>query len=75
MWTHPQLQARNRWRTVATPVGDIPALLPPGVNSAFDYRMDAVPAVGQHNAAILAALGWTPAQIQALQADTRELAA
>ena len=43
--------ARNRWRTVATPAGEVPALLPPGVNSAFDYRMEAVPTVGQHNAA------------------------
>ncbi|HEY0200104.1 MAG TPA: CaiB/BaiF CoA-transferase family protein [Burkholderiaceae bacterium] len=68
LWAHPQLQARQRWRTVDTPVGPVPALLPPGVNSAFDYRMDAVPAVGQHNAAILAALGWSAEQIDALQA-------
>lgn len=75
LWAHPQLQARKRWHSVATPAGNVPALLPPGVNSAFDYRMDAVPALGQHNTAILGALGWTPAQIQALQADTRALPA
>ena len=68
LWAHPQLQARSRWRQVATPAGEVPALLPPGVNSAFDYRMDAVPAVGQHNAAILAELGWSAEQIDALQA-------
>ncbi|WP_026434878.1 MULTISPECIES: CaiB/BaiF CoA-transferase family protein [unclassified Acidovorax] len=67
LWAHPQLAARQRWRTVGTPAGEVPALLPPGVNSAFDYRMDAVPAVGQHNAAILAALGWSAEQIDALQ--------
>ncbi len=67
LWAHPQLQARQRWRTVDTPAGPVPALLPPGVNSAFDYRMDAVPAVGQHNAAILAELGWSAEQIDALQ--------
>lgn len=67
LWAHPQLQARSRWRQVATPAGEVPALLPPGVNSAFDYRMDAVPAVGQHNAAILAELGWSAEQIDALQ--------
>ena len=66
LWAHPQLKARERWREVDTPVGRIPALLPPGVSSAFDYRMDAVPAVGQHNAAILAELGWTAEQIAAL---------
>ena len=68
LWAHPQLAARQRWSVVDSPVGRIPALLPPGVNSAFDYRMDAVPAVGQHNAAILAELGWSAEQIDALQA-------
>lgn len=67
LWQHPQLQARERWRTVATPAGDVPALLPPGVNNAFDYRMAPVPAVGQHNAAILAELGWSAEQAAALQ--------
>ncbi|WP_312305989.1 CaiB/BaiF CoA-transferase family protein [Pulveribacter sp.] len=68
LWAHPQLAARGRWRGVATPVGEVPALLPPGVNSAFDYRLDPVPAVGQHTAAILAELGWSAAQVDALQA-------
>lgn len=67
LWRHPQLQARERWRIVATPEGDVPALLPPGVNSAFDYRMEPVPAVGQHNATILAELGWSAEQAAALQ--------
>lgn len=53
VWAHPQLKARDRWRSVGSPAGDIPALLPPGRNSAFDYRMDPVPAVGEHTAAIL----------------------
>ncbi|WP_286996850.1 MULTISPECIES: CaiB/BaiF CoA transferase family protein [Comamonas] len=68
LWLHPQLQARQRWRTVGTPVGEVPALLPPGVNSAFDYRMEPVPAVGQHNASILAELGWSAEQIAAVNA-------
>ena len=67
LWAHQQLSARQRWRTVGTPAGDVPALLPPGVNSAFDYRMDPIPAVGQHNAAILAELGWSAEQVAALQ--------
>ena len=69
LWAHPQLQARQRWRTVGTPKGDVPAMLPPGVNSAFDYRMDAVPSVGQHNASIFSSLGWSAEQIAALQTD------
>lgn len=47
VWMHPQLKARQRWTQVGTSVGPIPALLPPGVNSEFTPRMDAVPALAQ----------------------------
>jgi itaconate CoA-transferase len=57
LWAHPQLVARQRFVEVASPVGTIPALLPPGRNNHFDYRMDPVPAVGEHTAAILQTLG------------------
>ncbi|WP_423935016.1 CaiB/BaiF CoA transferase family protein [Comamonas sp. 23] len=56
LWAHPQLLARQRFAQVDTPVGTVPALLPPGRNNQYDYRMDAVPAVGEHTAAILDAL-------------------
>ncbi|MFM0291434.1 CaiB/BaiF CoA transferase family protein [Paraburkholderia megapolitana] len=68
VWAHPQLQARERWRTVGTPAGEIPALLPPGVPNTVDPRMDAVPALGEHTDAILGELGYTSAQIDALRA-------
>jgi itaconate CoA-transferase len=58
VWTHPQLQARQRWTEVATPSGPIPALLPPGKTEAYSPRMDAVPGLGQHTEAILRELGW-----------------
>ena len=67
LWEHPQLKARDRWRQVETPVGDIPALLPPGRISSFDYRMDAVPAVGEHTQAILLELGRGDSDIAAMQ--------
>jgi len=57
LWAHPQLKARQRWQTVGSPAGDIPALLPPGRNNSFDYRMEPIPAVGQHTEAILRELG------------------
>jgi itaconate CoA-transferase len=57
LWSHPQLQARERWRTVGTPSGEVPALLPPARNDSFEYRMDPVPAVGEHTQAILRELG------------------
>ena len=66
LWAHPQLTARQRWCSVDTPAGPVQALLPPGANSAFDYRMEAVPAVGEHSAAILAELGWSAERISAL---------
>ena len=67
LWAHPQLKARDRWRQVASPVGDIPALLPPGRISSFEYRMDAIPAVGQHTSAILRELGQGDEAIAALR--------
>ncbi|WP_039050502.1 CaiB/BaiF CoA transferase family protein [Comamonas thiooxydans] len=63
LWGHAQLQARQRWRQVASPAGEIPALLPPGRHSSFEYRMDAVPAVGEHTEAILRSLGRNEADI------------
>ncbi|MBV5298121.1 MAG: CoA transferase [Rhodoferax sp.] len=68
LWSHPQLTARQRWQTVGSPAGDLPALLPPGRSNAFDCRMDPVPAIGQHTEAILRELGQTQAQIAALRA-------
>ncbi|MDR3452005.1 MAG: CaiB/BaiF CoA-transferase family protein [Rhodoferax sp.] len=68
LWAHPQLKARSRWQSVGSPAGDIPALLPPGRNSSFDYRMDAVPGVGQHTEAILRELGQSDAAITAMRA-------
>ena len=68
VWAHPQLQARQRWQTVGSPAGDIPALLPPGRSNAFDHRMDPVPAVGEHTEAILRELGQDDAAIATLRA-------
>ena len=59
LWAHPQLQARKRWTQVDSPAGSLPALLPPGLQSGFEYTMGPIPSVGQHNAAILKELGMT----------------
>lgn len=55
-WEHPQLEARGRWRAVGTEFGSVPALLPPLASDAFEPRMDPVPSLGQHTAAVLAEL-------------------
>ena len=68
LWAHPQLKARDRWVSVGSPAGDIPALMPPGRSNAFAYRMDPIPAVGQHTEAILRELGQDEATIASLRA-------
>jgi len=62
-WDHPQLRARERWHSVESPNGLIPALLPPGINTAYEYRMDKIPGVGEHTEAILKELGYSQEQI------------
>jgi itaconate CoA-transferase len=69
LWKHEQLQARQRFTEVDTPNGTIAALLPPGLNDSYEYRMDPVPAVGEHTNAILLELGMTPTEIEALRAQ------
>lgn len=69
LWKHEQLKARQRWTEVGTPAGNIPALLPPGLNDSYDFRMDAIPAVGQHTESILKELGMSDADISQMRAS------
>ena len=69
VWDHPQLKARERWENINSPVGELPALLPPGRNNRYDYRMDAVPGLGQHTDAILHELKLSDAQIEKLKSN------
>jgi crotonobetainyl-CoA:carnitine CoA-transferase CaiB-like acyl-CoA transferase len=66
---HPQLAARDRWRTVGTSAGDIKALRPPPVISGFEQPMGAVPGLGQHTDAVLGELGLTAAELAQLRAN------
>lgn len=69
VWNHPQLKARERWTSVQSPVGFIPALLPPGMPQSFEPRMDAIPALGQHSERILLELGYTADDVVRLSAE------
>jgi itaconate CoA-transferase len=55
---HPQLKARERWSTVGSPVGPLPALLPPVEMENVEPVMNEVPSLGQQTDAILAELGF-----------------
>ncbi|MCX0277342.1 CoA transferase [Nocardia zapadnayensis] len=66
---HPQLVDRGRWTSIDTPAGPIEAVLPPVTMSGVEYRMDPIPAVGEHSDTILAGIGRTPEQIAALHAE------
>ena len=68
-WDHPQLEARDRWRTVASAAGPVDALKPPFNIDGLEPRMDSIPAVGEHTRAVLAELGFGPDEIAALSAD------
>ena len=67
LWAHPQLAARQRWVQVDSPAGPLPALKPPGMPEGVPPRMDAIPALGQHSAAVLRELGLTDDEVAALQ--------
>jgi itaconate CoA-transferase len=69
LWTHPQLVARERFRSIDSPAGELQALLPPATVDSFDARMDAVPALGEHSVKILRELGRPDAEIRQLQSD------
>jgi itaconate CoA-transferase len=69
VWAHPQLKARNRWTEVQSPVGLLPALLPPATSNQFDARMDPIPAIGEHTKAILKELGVAETTVARLVAD------
>jgi itaconate CoA-transferase len=54
---HPQLAARNRWTTVSSPGGEIPALVPPHNLQGVAAVMGPVPALGQHTVEVMTELG------------------
>jgi crotonobetainyl-CoA:carnitine CoA-transferase CaiB-like acyl-CoA transferase len=66
VWAHPQLQARGRWREVATPAGPLPAWEPPG-HAAGEAAMGPIPAVGEHTKLILNQLGVNANELERLR--------
>jgi itaconate CoA-transferase len=69
VWEHAQLAARNRWTTIDSPAGSIPALFPPALPHDVTPRMDAIPALGEHTDAILREVGYDAAAIARLRSE------
>ena len=67
LWQHQQLAARQRWANVESESGTMSALIPPGINNAYDYRMGPIPSVGEHTTTILQELGLSQHEISALR--------
>jgi itaconate CoA-transferase len=57
---HPQIAARDRWRSVQSSVGELRATLPVITFPGREPRMDPIPEVGEHTDAILTEIGITP---------------
>lgn len=71
LWAHPQLAARNRWQEAGLPEGTIPALRPL-TGAGWEPKVDPVPALGQHTAAILREIGLTEEEAERLSAAQRK---
>ena len=63
---HPQLHARDRWRTIATEHAQVRALLPPATFADVDAVMGDVPALGQHTWSLLEESGLDPGAVREL---------
>lgn len=68
-WDHPQLKARERWRTVGSPAGPIAAMKPPFNLDGFEPRIGAVPALGEHSRALLLELGFSATEIAKMKTE------
>ncbi|MBI4473454.1 MAG: CoA transferase [Acidobacteria bacterium] len=66
---HPQLTARDSWRQVDSPVGPVPALIPPVRMRGVEPIMGAIPELGQHSESILAEFGFDAGAISQWKND------
>jgi itaconate CoA-transferase len=63
---HPQLSARDRWRTIGSPVGPLTAILPPFSFEGVECEMGDIPEVGRHSRELLSELGYSENEVAGL---------
>ncbi len=66
---HPQLKTRNRWATIDSPAGPLPALLPPVTIEGVEPLMNEIPTLGQQTDSILSELGFDAQTIASLHRE------
>jgi itaconate CoA-transferase len=66
---HPQLNERNRWATIGSPIGPLLALRPPVLADNAEPVMGDIPALGQHTESILGEFGFSAGNIAAWRRD------
>ncbi|MGA2827425.1 MAG: CaiB/BaiF CoA-transferase family protein [Streptosporangiaceae bacterium] len=64
---HPQLEERERWKGIPSPVGPVYGLLPPPESADWDWRLDPIPALGEHTDAVLRELGFSAGDLAAMR--------
>jgi hypothetical protein len=67
--THPQLTQRARWREIGSPGGPVLGLLPPPESADWDWRLDPIPALGEHTEPVLRELGFGTGDLAAMRAE------
>ncbi len=66
--SHPQLAERARWQEIGSPVGPVLGLLPPPESSDWDWRLDPIPALGEHTELVLQELGFSTEDLAVMRA-------
>ena len=67
--SHPQLAERARWQEIGSPVGPVLGLLPPPESADWDWRLDPIPALGEHTEPVLKELGFSIEDLAAMRAE------